>query len=80
MFFNNAYEKNDDSMRKHQGLEHYQYYLLNTLDRLVRNRKVPFKNRMEGISLFKYMFDNKNLELNTKLFYKTTEDTKFLIR
>lgn len=80
MFFDNDYKENNDDMKKHQGLEHYQYYLLNTLDKLVRNRKVPFRNRMEGISLFKYMFDNKNLDLNTTLFYRHTEDTNYLIR
>ena len=37
MFFDNTYEPNED-MRKHQPQESYTYYLLETLDKLVRNR------------------------------------------
>ena len=78
-FFDNTLEENKDTIR-HQKQELYTYYLISTLDKVVRNRTLPFQDRMEAISLFKYITMNKNYDNNTGLQYYVTENERLIIR
>ena len=78
-FFDNTLEENK-SMIHHQKQEAYTYYLIATLDRVVRNRTLPFENRMEAITLFKYMVMNTNYDNKTPLEYHVTENERLIVR
>jgi len=78
-FFDNTLEENKD-MIHHQKQEAYTYYLISTLDKVVRNRTLPFGNRMQAISLYKYIVMNTNYDNKTPLQYHMTENERFIIR
>ena len=58
----------------------YTFFVLETLDNVVRNRTIDFKQRMEAISLFKFVLRNKNLENESELKYKVNVDISHMIR
>ena len=53
---------------------------METLDRVVKNRTVDFFNRMEAISLFKYILTNKNLVTGQSLKFFVNVNVRHMIR
>ena len=78
VFFDNTPE--NQNILAHQDLEVYTFFVLETLDNVVRNRTIDFKQRMEAISLFKFVLRNKNLENESELKYKVNVDISHMIR
>jgi transcriptional regulator of met regulon len=78
-FFDNTLEKNQEEIF-HQKQEAYTYFLIATLDKAVRNRTIEFKDRMEAISLFKYIVMNTNYSNKSVLQYHVTENERLIIR
>jgi len=58
----------------------YTFFVLETLDKMVRDRTIDFKQRMEAISLFKFVLRNKNLENGSELKYFVNVDIRHMIR
>jgi hypothetical protein len=64
----------------HQPQEAYTYFLISTLDKAVRNRTLDFKDRMEAISLFKWLVMNTNYDNKTPLKFHIGENERLIIR
>ena len=64
----------------HQKQEAYTYFLIATLDKAVRNRTLNFIDRMEAISLLKWMVMNLNYQNKSPLQYYITENERLIIR
>jgi len=87
-FFDNTYgdptdQKRDDQIRKmqdQQSIRELTYYVMDALDRTVRDETRDFRTRMDCISLLRFMLENKNLENGSKLKYWMNVDTRFMIQ